>query len=317
MNKLRVNPQVVVAGKYLIALGGWVKEGDRDLPMLSVEVLDCEKCCWYYNNSISLPEELKNMKWLSACICNKDIYIAARYHDPDFLNTKSKITGNECDSESDSEMVDDHEDRLYPWEAYPVYSLFRCPVDILIEAAEEKSDNRKHIWQRIEHPHPSVYENKEEEELRQRILYPEEEYSCEDLGDLQTEYNCYGVCCFTLCCIADKLIAVGCDHVESISHEDLDDTLYSAYQSYREVNDSKLQIPTNVNADIVVYFDSQTIDEECHIYVYDTEEDSWKRVKSTPRNGESDKQPSVAIVDNQLVVVRKSKTVHIVSFPLP
>jgi hypothetical protein len=317
MSTPRANPQVVIAGAYLIALSGKVNEGNSN-PTLSVEVLNREKQCWYTNDNISLPEELKYMKWLSACICDKDIYVAARYDDPDFCNTMSKFVNKVVDS--DSEWFDEKEyfGDIDPG-PYPCYSLFRCPVGVLIEAAEEvKSESKKNLWQRIEHPHPSVYRNADEKLSKHNahIFYslqsPEEADPYEVLDDLRTEYNCYGVCRFTLCCINDRLIAVGCKHVESISHENLNDTLIYAYQSYREVNKDLFLNRGHTN--IQVYVDYETIDEECHIYVYNTEEDSWKRVKSTPRNGISAEQPSVAVIDNKLVVVRNSKTVHVVTF---
>ena len=318
MSTPRANPQVVVAGKYLIALSGSVdKEGPATR---SVEVLNREKRCWYTNDNISLPEELKYMKWLSACICDKDIYVAARHVDPDFSNTMSKFVDNEDDINMEHTDEEEHFYHLDP-EPYPCYSLFRCPVGVLIEAAEEaKSESKKNLWQRIEHPHPSVYENGDEnlsehnDHIFNNVQFPEEADPQEELDDLRTDYNCYGVCRFTLCCINDSLIAVGCKHVESISHENLNGTLFDAYRSYREVQEELFQpLIGGGDANTQVYVDYETIDEKCHIYVYNTE-DSWKRVKSTPRNGTSDKQPSVAVIDNKLVVVRNSKTVHVVTF---
>lgn len=320
MGKARANPEVVVAGKYLIVLGGWLKEGEHNIQTSSVEVLDCEKrSCWYLNDNIKLPDELKyDMEWLSACICDKDIFIAVKHDDPEFQDTMSKfVDGNNFWNDDDDDV---HYEYLDPDEKYPCYSLFRCPVGAMIEAAEAKSESQKHLWQRIEHPHPSVYENKSPyEEHNSHILHslqnPDEADPMEELDDLQTEYNCYGVCHFTLSCINNKLIAVGCNHVKSIPHQDLSDTLHDAYLSYRNVREELCQPYIEGRADIEVHNDDETIDEECHIYVYNTEEESWKRVKSTPRNGTSDEHPSVAVVDNKLVILRNSKTVHIISFP--
>ena len=57
--------------------------------------------------------------------------------------------------------------------------------------------------------------------------------------------------------------------------------------------------------------DDRQILEECYIHCYDIKKHLWQLIGSTPENGSRDSQPSVAVVDNKIIVMRNSKTVHI------
>ena len=314
MSIARISPQVVVADKYLIVLGGKVEENSKIKTCVSVEIFDFEAKCWFSNESLSLPEEkVPDLRWLSACVCGKVLYVAARHFDPEYSSTMDTFV---YDRDDDSDCSE-HDYSLDP-DPYPCYSLFRCSLDAL-QAIQE--GEKVEVWQKMEYPHPSVYNNPPCD-LVNLSVFVDYNNKCNEAfidgeeppnGDmLQTNCFCYNVCCFTLSCIDDRLFAVGCKHVESISHETLRKSLKYAYASYREV------VKDNRGTYSVTFIDTDgddhTVDNECYIYEFCTDSDSWKFNGSTPDNGTSDETPSVASVNGSLVIMRNSKTLHIVDF---
>lgn len=304
MTKDRVLPKVVVFGKYLIVLGGYQHDQDRK-PTTSVEVLDTEKHCWYSNDEISMPEEFSTMQWLTACVCNKYLYIAARHDDPNFDRTISEMNDRRVNfvaDDSDSDDSDDEDD--YPTQAGPCYSFYRCSVEKLLQAAQkDSSDNplarNQPVWQKLDHPHPTCYKNKK--------IYPVDE----EERTWESDLLYYNVCKFTLSCVDDTLVAVGCSHIKSVSENEVQGVLF-AYESYRTIK----QNTRRENFAVITSDDAETVDTKCHIYMFNTENFTWKLVKSTEsENGRSCDQPSVAVVGNdKLVIIRKSKTVQIITF---
>ena len=282
MKKERVNPNVLVSGIFLIVIGGFMytpDESGRNVirePIMSVEILDVEGKTWHFNDKIHLPEEFSTMTWLSACINDKDLYITAKHNDPDFKETLRVV------------------------DPYPCFSLYRCSVDTLLQFAQEESKmEMKILWQKLQHPHDSVYLN----------LIPNR---VSEEGIEEADYLGFCACRYTISSVNNELVAVGCQHIQSVSNEYLRRILsnaYDAYQMYQDYSDH----PYN---GLIVRNDEDTIDNECHIYRYDGEADCWEFVKSTPPNGESNSQPSVAVVnDNKLVIVRNSQTLFIVPYP--
>lgn len=314
MNNDRVYPSVLVYGKYLIIIGGsvLVQVENRTLPkaILSMEVLDAEKKHWYVNDNINLPEEFTTMYWWSACICGQDLYIAAQHNDPGYEDAvkeyiRDKHAGKEYFDEVDVSNKAAEYEHYFPG-AYPCFSLYRCHVDTMLQIAQESDDEikveRQILWQRLQHPHHSVYMNIDQVvKLRSFSLVPEEEN--------KADYLHYGACCFTLSSVNNELVAVGCQHIQSFSNEYLRFILKDAYHCYA------MQKYARPHISIAANDDEETIDYECHIYRYDMDDDSWELVKSTPHNGDSSHQPSVAVADNKLVIVRHSQTVHIVNYP--
>ena len=305
MIKERVLPKVVVFGKYLIVLGGNQYNHDGP-PITSVEVLDTEKHCWYSNDEIKMPEEFRTMQWLTACVCDKYLYIAARHDDPNFDSTISKFMDMVDPMEADYDPEYEHNDDYDPDQAGPCYSFYRCSVEKLLQAAQQDNgDNslarNQLVWQKLDHPHPSCYENKK------KIPIDEVENTWE------TNPLYYNVCKFTLSCVDDTLVAVGCRHIESVSEEDVQRSLMYAYDSYRGIQSCKF----DDNFEAMTSNDAETIDTKCHIYMFNTENFTWKLLKSTEsENGRSCDQPSVAVAGNdKLVIIRKSKTVQIITFP--
>ena len=304
MKQKRVYPEVLVFGNYLIVLGGYITHDAELKPIISVEVLDTKSKCWYSNERMSLPPEFSSMKWLSACICGKDLYIAAKHDDPQFKDSLCSKIGKDMEEDPDEINYQGGEE-INVFDYYfldgpcPCYSMYRCCVDTLLHVAQESDDvatnqmEKTILWQKLQHPHYSVYDNFDQREDEGMFLY-------------------YGVCHFTLSHINNELYAVGCQHIDSISNESLVNILDIAYRSYN----TDIQWCKRASLQgITARKDEETIDYECHIYHYDVDDDSWDLVKSTPHNGDSSKKPSVAVVDKELVIVRHSKTVHIVTFP--
>ena len=306
MKEARVRPEVVVFGKYLIVLGGVIHDPNLK-PVTSVEVLDLEEKRWY---TINLPEECSSMNWLSACICGEDIYIAAQ-HDDHYRSLITKHTHTYDDDDDYSSGEDDY-DPPSPW---PCYSLYRCSVEELVKSAKEGNNQLR--WQKLEHPHPSVYRNSNQ--IRQHIEgYEDDDIDGIPIVQLETEYLAYEVCEFVLSHINNTLVAVGCNHVTSVSFENTKTQLKLAYSSYREEEKERNEGGGGekyYSYEIMTSRDRDTIDKECHVYIYDTMDYSWKRVKTTTENGASNCKPTVAVVDNKLVIVRDSKHIHIVNFP--
>ena len=92
------------------------------------------------------------------------------------------------------------------------------------------------------------------------------------------------------------MIAVGCKLVESKTTIDIQSSLYSAYANCRHI--SRLQHWYHT---IKFYY----------IHCYDTKKHLWQLIGSIPENASRDSQPSVAVVDNKIIVMRNSETVHI------
>lgn len=251
-----------------------------------------------------MPEEFSTMQWLTACVCNKYLYIAARHNDPNFDRTISKMNDYRVSYVEDDSDSDDEDD--YPTQAGPCYSFYHCSVEKLLQAAQkDSSDNplarNQLVWQKLDHPHPTCYKNKK--------IYPVDE----EEKTWESDPFYYDVCKFTLSCVDDTLVAVGCRHIESVSEKDVQGELWEAYDSYRVIK----QINTKgENFAVITSNDAETVDTKCHIYMFNTENFSWKLVKSTEsENGRSYDQPSVAVVGNdKLVIIRKSKTVQIITF---
>ena len=309
MKEARVHPEVVVFGKYLIVLGGFIHDPYLR-PVTSVEVLDLEEKRWY---TINLPEECSSMNWLSACICGEDIYIAVRHDDPEFHSTIQEFL--EPKFKDGEFLYYRHKYDYDPPSPLPCYSLYRCSVEELVKSA--KDGNNQLRWQKLDHPHPSVYRNSNQER--------QHDEGCVDDGwdgipivELETEYLAYKVCKFVLSHINNTLVAVGCNHVTSVSFEGNKTQLKSAYSSYRVEEKERIEGSGGeiyYSDEIMTSRHRDTIDKECHVYVYDTMDYSWKRVKTTTENGASNCKPTVAVVDNKLVIVRDSKHIHIVNFP--
>ena len=313
MKEARVRPEVVVFEKYLIVLGGFICDPDLR-PVTSGEVLDLEENHWY---TINLPEECSSMNWLSACICGEDIYIAVRHDDPEFHSTIQEFL--EPKYEDGEFLYYRHKYDYDPPSPWPCYSLYRCSVEELVKSAKEGNNPSNQLrWQKLDHPHPSVYKNSNQER--------QHDEGCVDDGwdgipivELETEYLAYEVCGFVLSHINNTLVAVGCNHVTSVSFEDNKTQLKSAYSSYRVEEKERIEGSGGeiyYSDEIMTSRDRDTIDKECHVYIYDTTDYSWKRVKTTTENGASNCKPTVAVVDNKLVIVRDSEHIHIVNFPL-
>ena len=308
MKEARVRPEVVVFGKYLIVLGGVIR--DPNLRAIkSGEVLDLEENCWY---TINLPEECSSRFWQSACICGEDIYIAAQYEDPDFHSTVAALPRrrNPYDDDDDDDSSSGEDDPSTPC---PCYSLYRCSVEKLVKSVKESNHpNIQLFWEKLCHPHPSVRKNKNpvgEHVEGYKIDWPDNV----PIVQVETEYLAYVICRFALSCVSNTLVAIGCSHVTSVSIEDNRRLLYLSYRSYKETENYRRDLSDHFHHEVMA--SDETIGTECHVYIYDTTDYSWKRVKITTENGASNCKPTVAVVDNKLVIVRNSEHIHIVNFP--
>ena len=333
----RICPEIVVAGKYLIALGGWTGliNKKRHKPTGSVELLDLEEKRWYSNDRICLPQVFTTMIWQSACICNNDLFIALEHEDPNFEETMSTFIDEH--DEYDAEYAENtitvtdkfgdeyryaqvHYEMLDPPNPYPCFSMYRCSVETLLHISQEneancgykdkKEDksNCDYIWQSLSHPHPSVFKLSPSPSPPPMGFTGDKDFDSDN--EVSSRYYHYGICCFTLSCINNHtLIAVGCDHVESITDVNLQPSLYTAYSDYRSIK-ALLHEVGNSHYNIQHYDDDASI-EKCHVYLYDLKKDSWKCLDSIPENGSPNYQPSVAVVDNKIVIMRNSDTVHI------
>ena len=303
----RICPQLVVAGRYLIALGGFTEMNNEIRnPTMSVEILDLEEKRWYSNDLISLPQVFTTMIWQSACICNNDLFIAVEHDDPKYDDTKENLIKMESIDSYYGEHKPELEERLP--DPYPCFSMYCCSVETLVQMAKDPC-NDGYCWQELSHPHPSVYRNPWNiPPVALRTPPPEMDYDEDDIEYYhQTDFFHYDKCCFTLSCIKNNiLIAVGCKHVESNTKSDILSSLYSAYVSYRLI--SRLE---NCYQDDMHIVDCRTSLEECYIHCYDIEKDSWKLIGSIPDNGSHYSQPLVAIVGNKIIFTRNSETVRI------
>ena len=307
MRTALIFPQVVVANKYLIALGGRTEMRNDIIcnPTTSVQILDVEEKRWYSNDRIRLPQVFTTMMWQSACIWNNDLFIAVEHDDPMYDDTKEELIENES---TDSYGEHDPElDAKLP-EPYPCFSMYCCSVETLVRMAKDQC-NDGYCWQELPHPHPSVYRNPLNIP-RVVLRMPPDEVLFYDEEDIeyyhQTDFFHYGKCCFTLSCIKNKMIAVGCKHVESKTATDIQSSLRSAYVSCRLI--SRLE---HCYHDDMHICDDRESSEECYIHCYDIKKNSWKLIGSIPENGSHNSQPSVAVVDNKIIVMRNSETVHI------
>ena len=322
MTTARVYPQVVAYGKYLIVLGGWAEYKDMKLScsMKSVEILDLEQKRWFSNDKISLPKEFCSAHWQSACICGNNLFIAFKHPHP----------GSPCPD--------------FGYDAYPYYSLLRCSVENLLDIAKEdvKKANSQNIWQKLSHPHDVTYVNEGKEEndkfwddFDPYVYYQLEDDIDDSDGDgspsfikrekypVETE-EFYYKCGFTLSCIDNHtLVTIGCKHIRSTTPQDLRSSLKYAYKEYKVLEHELYEDTECMTEDTTRYHDQWYIkdceekfrNEECHVHLYDPESDSWQLKASTPNaNGASNAQPSVAVVDNKIVIVRNSNTVHTITF---
>ena len=281
MRTARINPQVVVTGNYLIAVGGWTEWNDSTYskPTNSVEVLDLERKCWY---CLSLPEVFTTMKWQSACVCDENLFIAVQHDDPNFHDTVNTISKSGAFPPFD------------PWEVdmYQCISMYRCPVKTLQEAAhDDTSAKSKILWQELQNPHRPVN------------------------GSTDCERS---KCAFTLACINNHtLIAVGCNHIKSTTAQYVESFLYNAYEFELDRIEPENTLCDESNDS--EGYESEIIyimEEKCHIYVYDMENDSWEElITSTTENGSPNDQASVAVINSTIIIVRNSKTVHICNYP--
>lgn len=316
LRKERNFPNVVVYEKYLIVVGGVVREQP---PVASVEVLDMiERRSWWI---VELPKELNTMTWLSACICSRKLYIAAQHSDHLYkecgLAIISSLPENVPNDEDDDEFTEDDAETAYPeYECdfsgpCPCFSLFSCELETLVKVskedrvAAENTDETVLLWQKLNHPHHSVYVN----------YYKSSIPAIETPGDDQEAgYMRYFDCRFSLASVNDDLVAVGCQHIHSFTDEDVKTKVYDAYESYyyqrRELNER-----SEYQTRIIEFKKKETLDHECHIYGYDIESDSWELVINTPKNGSSDDRPTLAVIGNKMLILRSSETVHIVTFP--
>ena len=291
MRTARMWPQVVVTGKYLIVVGGWT-ELKRTKSTKSVEVLDLELKCWYSSDQLSLPEVFTTAKWQSACICGKHLFIAAQHDDPNFEDSLLDVFKSGDDYEDQFTDVGDLMSDGYT--PYRCISMFRCSVETLLQIAQETSDDTstklKILWQTLKHPHPA--------------LCITESFT----------YRIYHECTFTLASInSHTLIAVGCDHIESTTAQEMESSLYRAYEHERYQREIRYENRLDDDSEDD-YVDSDSIkDGKCHIYVYDMENDSWKHITSTPENGSPNYPPSVAVINGTIVILRNSNIVHICS----
>ena len=318
MYTARINPQVVVFGNYLIALGGWTELEygiSRSKPTNSVEVLDLEQKCWYSNDRLSLPEVFTTIEWQSACICEKYIFIAAQHNDPNFDRAVRGIASHksyECGYPTDIEFPQS--------DCYRCFLMYRCPVENLLHTAlvnfNAKRVKSKNLWQELKNPHPAVYYNEKYNNVSRKPYvqeYVEEFYNYGEYCAVENKWLNYHDCTFTLACISSHtLIAVGCNHIKSITAEEVKSSLHDAYDFYADIKEYLSCVKEGSRN--VYNFDSrlEIENERCHIYVYDIENDSWNYVTATPdSNGSPDYQPSVAIVNSRLCVVRNSRTLHI------
>ena len=303
MNTARISPEVVATDKYLIALAGWTEIDAEDKlakPTRSVELLDKSTKCWHTNQGIQLPHDLRTLYWLSACVCNDTLYIAAQHEDPNF---SSRGDFDSCDG-------------------YECFSLYRCSINSLVRYAQTDVVAKKvaHCWQHLNHPHPSVYANENEGEIPYYRDDEEEDY---DAGseNIEIGYLRYHQCAFVLSCIDSCLLAVGCEHVKGVTSHDNDILLRDAYESYREKNKELGQPWVKASTFNRCHIEDCGRDEDetksqCYIHIYNQEEDSWKKIGCTPDvNGSHSDAPLVATVtDDKLVVVRGSTTMHICTF---
>ena len=91
-----------------------------------------------------------------------------------------------------------------PW---PCYSMYRCRVNTLLHIAQESDDNTTNkieetiLWQRLQHPHNSVYINPR---LKTDVVSNLMEISRNE----EHESGClsYSVCCFTLSSVNNELL---------------------------------------------------------------------------------------------------------------
>ena len=297
MKIARGNPKVVVSGKYLIALGGETEPENRTN---SVEVLDIEEKQWYSSDQLNLPEEFQ---WLSACICNKDIFVVGVHNDPNFRETMEGIVDNDVDSPEDWSYECYHNEELDP-HPYPCFSMYRCSVDTMVQIVKEsvqivKENSKMQVWQPMQHPHPSVYAHNKKPNA----------YSLTHISD----YFFYNDCDFSLLCFNEQdLVAIGCSHIKETSHTEVKRSLKLAYYSYREArkevnyltDPSNVLDPDEIDETLDVIDSVATKDGKTHIYIYNKEQDSWEHV--TSKQDDSKDYPSAAVVDNKIVIVRNS-----------
>ena len=314
MSKVRCFPNVNVTDKYLIVLGGLKSEEGKIKELSCMEIFDFEAKCWFSNESLNLPEEkVPGLRWLSACVCGNNLYVATLHSDPEYSSTIKKFIDNLDEEDSN---YGDHYDYLDPEDPFPCYSLFRCPLGAL---RATQDGEMVEVWHKVEYPHHSVYLTPTQHGLTLPVplndfLATEKYCGVLEHGELQRPaYSCYFCCHFALSCINDKLIAVGCKHIRSTTYEELREMLRVAYKAYRDAEEYNNERSPSLEAQ--ERNDIETISAECSIYEYCTDSDSWRLVTNTPPNGKSNNPPSVANVDSSLVIMRKSKTVHIVDFP--
>ena len=326
MGMARFDPEVVSVENYVIVIAGWTElVGEYELknPVLAVEILDVNREKWYSIKSLALPKELDSLMWQSTCICNDTLYLAVKHDDPDY----DKFTKIYSDDDSDSSFPlwsESDKSECYPKKTYECYSLYECSLKDLSQLAEmSEHEQSSFSWQKLNHPHPAVYVNERMSSCAG--MYPSEEDVLEyqsrggfDSNDLQTEFFPYNYCNFTLSCIGDHLIAVGCKHVAAIAPDDMSSSLCQTYESYKEIMATLFRYddePDDKPIDQAVYTDNK--ETECHVHIYDPDKDSWKQLYSTQNpNGYTESELLVTAVDNKLVIVRGSKAVCVCTFDL-
>ena len=272
MGMARFDPEVVSVENYVIVIAGWT-----------------ELVGEYERNKMALPNEINSLEWQSACICNDTLYLAVKHDDPEYDKLKDNSSDNDEDSNSSFPFGSESDkSECYPEKPYTCYSLYECSLEDLSQLAEmSEHDQSAFSWQKLNHPHPAVYRN---ERMCMRT-YPEEEdiYGYQlrggfDSNYLQTEFFRYCYCNFTLSCIGNHLIAVGCKHVAAIAPGDMRYSLYRTYESYKEIMATLFRYDDEpddkpIDIDQVVYTDNSK-ETECHVHIYDPDKDWWKQLYS-------------------------------------
>ena len=151
---------------------------------------------------------------------------------------------------------------------YQCFSFFQCIIN-------DFTQMDSFMWHPLNHPHDVTF----------------------SVSDTAITYG--NDCRFSLLCIGDNLFAIGCDHIEAIAPDSLQESLKRFYEMFAAI-DSLAIFSVQGSRRIM------GPEPHCAIHLYDPDMDTWKKIHMIDDFGLTLAQPLVAVIDDRLVIVRST-----------
>ena len=210
---------------------------------------------------------------------------------PDYMNSMVSMSACVCNDivyltakhndahyyqNSAPEEDDSDEEDGYQADPYKCFSFFQCFINDFTQMNSFK-------WHTLSHPHSVTFSVSNE-----AIAHSDD-------------------CMFSLLCIGDSLLAIGCDHIEAVAPDYLQKILKHFYKGYAIID--YMTVFTQEGSRRII-----PAEPHCAIHLYDPERDTWKQIHKIDDFGLTSAQPLLAVVHNCLVIVRSTTNACILHF---